>query len=534
MFARLRNARPRFVLTRLTALLILALPALITSLPPLVDYPDHLTRFWLLSGGDRHAPLSGFYATDWLRTASNILMDVAAVAIARMTSASIAGHVILILSALLPPLGAALVSRNLYGRWSFWQILCGLIAWPLTLLTGFMSLSLAYGAAMICLWLDLKLVQSLRWRICRQTVQALTLLLIHPFGALFYAVLRLGAFLSADVRDFSALYRHGAWKTSALNLGLLIAPFVIALGLLGSRILLFGQGDSADLTLPKFYWYDPWPSQLSPDHIFEAFVGPLRSYALSVDLLFVALLWLPVLIAGFARRLSVHMGLAVTGLALFAFGVVCPQGVGDTSMVDVRLWTMSLFILPIAVFPRLDLNPRLRAALPALALLVLAGRSAWLLVVWRMRQSDAQAVQIALDAAPIGVRLMPLAIAPDDDDGAPLGRWVGDVSPTWTHLDALAVMRRQDYTPTIFAEAGKQPLKILAPFSANNEASGGLLATPDDLLHDHVQAAAYLPHWRQNFDFILLLNADQGKVPAIPGTRLVRDAGFARLYKMNP
>jgi hypothetical protein len=435
----------------------------------------------------------------------------------------------LILSALLPPLGAALVSRRLYGRWSFWQAWSGLIAWPLVLLTGFMSLDLAFGAALLCLWLDLRLDHQGRWlKLIRQSAQVLLILLVHPFGAMFYGLIAFGVWLGPDLR---------AWRAQPLRdklrgFGLLIAPFLIAALLLVARILIFRQGDSADLGLPRLSWYDPPLSQMGPDHLFWGFVAPLRTYRLGVDLVFIALLWLPVIIALALKRLSAHGGLVATGLGLFVFSLICPQGIGDTSMVDLRLATMAWLILPVAVLPRLDEDARLKNLMPMLALLVLAGRSAWLTLVWYGRQADVRAVETVLSAVPAGARLMPLA--EPDADAPPLGRNLADMTPTWSHLDALAVRERHAYVPTLFAEAGKQPLRVLAPFDADNEPSGGLLATPDDLRAGRSGAAAYLPHWRSDFDYVLLLNADSGPAPDIPGAGLVRDAGFAKLYRITP
>jgi len=43
----------------------LALPVLSVRVPPLLDYPNHFARIWLLSGGIDRPPLSAMYALDW-------------------------------------------------------------------------------------------------------------------------------------------------------------------------------------------------------------------------------------------------------------------------------------------------------------------------------------------------------------------------------------------------------------------------------------------------------------------------------------
>ena len=99
--------------------------------------------------------MSGMFVADWGHSATNIATDVfVGAGLDCLLPAEITGRIILGLAAALPVLGAALLSRLLHGRWSYWQMMFGVLAWPLVLLTGFMSLQLAFGAALIAAWLD--------------------------------------------------------------------------------------------------------------------------------------------------------------------------------------------------------------------------------------------------------------------------------------------------------------------------------------------------------------------------------------------
>jgi len=56
---------PRHLAAALTAALaILLLPILAVAVPPLVDYPNHLVRMWLIAGGAQEPPLDGIYGVD--------------------------------------------------------------------------------------------------------------------------------------------------------------------------------------------------------------------------------------------------------------------------------------------------------------------------------------------------------------------------------------------------------------------------------------------------------------------------------------
>ena len=524
----IRPASPAVWLASLTAVIV-ALPPLLNGMPPILDYPNHLVRFWLLSGGASHAPLSSFFAADWGHSATNIATDIVAALSDTILPAEVTGRLLLALAAGLPPLAMALLSRRLFGRWSYWHIWLCLIAWPLVLLTGFMSLQLAFGVALIAVWLDLVLPrQRPVMAIVRQVLLCVLVILFHPFGLLFYLVVVAGIVVGPAVFP---LGDRSAWFDLAKRLFRTGLPPVLALLLTAVRLLLGQGGGDSGGGLPKPVWDEaPWLDL--PGHIGHALTGALRSYNLTVDLIFVALLWLPVAVALWRRTLTVHVGLLTAAALLFVVSVVAPQGIGSTSMVDIRLWTMTLLLAPIAVLPALPSGRRLAAALCTLALMVIAARSLWLTTVWHDRQSDMQSLYRALDDLPFGSRLLPAMVA-DNGDDEPTGRFLADLTPTYAHLPTLAVLRRHAYVPTVFAQAGKQPLRVLPPFDETHEISGGLPATVSDLRTHNTAVDGFLEHWEDDFDYVLLLNADVDPKATIDGACLVTDQGFARLYRIS-
>ena len=515
----------------LAALMVfaMALPTLFNDMPLILDYPNHLVRFWLLAGGAGHPPLSTAFAADWGHSATNIATDVFATFGDLVLPAEITGRLVLTLAAILPVAGMALLSRRLFGQWSYWQIWIGLVAWPLVLLTGFMSLELAFGVALIAIWLDLILPRARPiLAAVRQVVLCLVIILFHPFGLLFYLVVTAGFSIGSE--GF-AIREPAAWFEALKRVLRAWLPPVAALLLTALRMLIGRSDDDGGGGLPMPVW-DEAPWRNLPDHLFHAVAGALRSYNLGIDLMFVALLWLPVIIALWRKTLKVHVGLVVAATLLFIVSVVAPQGIGSTSMVDVRLWTMTLLLAPLAVLPTMPLGRRAVTAMCTLALLVVGARSLWLTTVWHQRQSDMQSLYRALDHLPKGARLLPAMVETDDGDSEPIGRFLGDLTPTYIHLPTLAVLRRQAYVPTVFAQAGKQPLRVLPPFDETHEISGGLPATIDDLKTHNTSVDGFLVHWENDFDYVLLLNADMNPKASIDGACLVTDQGFARLYRI--
>lgn len=511
-------------------LIVISLPVLLTPMPPLLDYPNHLVRFWLLSGGAAVPPVSRFFQVDWGHTTTNVGMDALALVLGTVFPTEIVGRIILLLAAVLPPAGACLIARRLYGRLTWWHILLGLTAWTLVLLTGFMSLQLGLGVALIAGGLDLKFAdQKWRWRFARQVGQGLLILLVHPFGIVLYLVLVSGLTVGPDAR---VLMDRTQWPALVRRLAMACLPVVLALGLVGMGLVARHQG-TAD-GAPGLSWYGVSWAWLGLERLFWSLITPYRSYRLGVDLAFFVLLWALVFIALARKSLAVHGGLAVAGALLFLFSVVAPQGIGSTSMVDIRLQTMAALIMPIAVLPEIRFGKRSSLILTGLALAIVAGRSAWFSCIWMQRQADIRALYAALDDVPAGSRLLPAVVTTHDSAAEPIGRYLDGLSETYPHLATLAVMRRHAYVPTVFAESGKQPLRVLQPYSNIHEMSGGLPVSVDDLKTGNTEAANFLADWQSNFDYVLVVNADQSPAERqiIPGVCLVGDHGFARVYRI--
>ena len=121
---------------------------------------------------------------------------------------------------------------------------------------------------------------------------------------------------------------------------------------------------------------------------------------------------------------------------------------------------------------------------------------------------------------------------------SPIGRYSGGM-PIYRHTATTIVMSRQAFVPTIFTAAGKQPLRVLPPWTQLSVPEGGLPSV-DDLDDPRVGTRSeypYLEDWRRRFDYLLLVNADlpnrNRAIEQVPGLSLVSDQGFARLYRID-
>jgi hypothetical protein len=515
-------------LIALAALFVAILPVLTADVPPLLDYPNHMVRFWLLSGAADAQPLSRFFVVDWSRTATNIGMDVLAATLGRLFPAETTGRIVLALSGLLPPTGVALLSRHIHGRWSWWHPMLFLLAWPLVLLAGFMSFQLALGTALICALVDERLKdQRLKISIARRTAEVVAVAMVHPFGALLYLALALGLGLG---RDFPTVRHKFSWPRVGRLAMSISLPFLLATILVVVRLVV--AGGAPDAGYPQFIWQDGFWQSITTEHVLFMLVEPLRSYSMSVDIACLVLLILPIVISAIRNRLDMHWGVLLVGAGFLILGLFSPQNISSTSLVDLRLLTMALLTLSVAVLPESVVDWRLAIIMTFAALVVVGARGLWLGQIWQARQADISSLKRALAPVPAGARVMPMMLEADEGK-EPLGRYLGDITPTFEHLPSLVVLYRRAYVPTMFAQAGKQPLGVRAPYNQDNEPSGGVLGNPRDVANNNGHAAAYLPHWRDEFDYVLMINADTGVAIAPVGTCMVSDEGFARLYRVS-
>ena len=278
----------------------------------------------------------------------------------------------------------------------------------------------------------------------------------------------------------------------------------------------------------------------SPSYKFKSALIGLRSYSQWLDLLGILALLLPVALALVTRRLAVHGGLLLACGGLVLGYLVVPFALGGSTWVDRRFALMATLAFLVCVRPDLPPVPG-RVAMAGLLLLGLAktGMVGW---IWHQRQADVTAVYRALESVPPGAAILPVAHRPVDHGVAPLGRYTTMDAPSFRHLPNLALPWRQDFVPTLFTARGTQPIHVLPPWdriavTASVLVSVNVLTRPDRIADVAPFAAYVVQDWIRVYDYILVVNADVpdqfGEFQPPAGVRLVRDEGFAQLYRID-
>ncbi len=516
------------------ALITLGIPVALVHMPPLVDYPNHFARLWLLMGGARLPPVSAMYGIDWTGASTNIGIDLLAVTVGRPLGISLFGPLLVLAAIMLPPAGAMLLNRVLFGRFHWWQAGFAVFAWNTTLLGGFLTFQIGLGLALLAACFDQAVLRrvALPMALIMRVVIGAILLVFHLFAGAFYAALVAGLVFGpapAPLRNRKLFF--GAAGRS-------LAAGCLILGLPALLFLLLAPAVPGANAPPGVF--DIWAHNSLVNKIGTLLTGIL-TYDLAID---AAFFLATALLAAFAARTGafrIHVGLALTALGLLLLAVLVPRECAGTAYVDWRFPIMAVLTGVSAMQPQAGtVRGANRAAAFLLALALI--RTGWIANIWHQREADVESVQRALSKVPAGAAILPVENIPDETRPMPVGRYLLEGFPTYWHDVAYAVPFRHAFVPTLFTARGKQPLIVLPPWDKIAVETG--IPVPVNFLTHYapkpkvVYLIGYTADWREKFGYALLLNADLPPAPtqaALPAElELLADEGFARVYRIRP
>ena len=528
------------VLLLLGAVLFLLLPLVVTRIPPLVDYPNHLARMHVLAGLGEDAVLARMYDASW-SLIPNLLMDLLVVPLAQLVPLDIAGRLFIGVAILAPVLGTVLLHRAWSGGWHAWPWVSALVAYSALLSYGLLNYVAGIGIALGgAAWFAMRRPVSLPRDIAVAVGLGLLCLVSHLIA---FAVLLLlaGSTLLGRLRATE----RGALLRQAAVLG---AMTVVPL----AAYVAFGPSQN--------YASGVSPAQLAAQ-IQERglFAGADRR-----------VLWL---IAAFTTE---GAGNALTWLsALFAFGVVAaatlrgrlriaaeawaalvvlaggylllPDVLADNAMVYQRL------VLPLTLVGIAAIRPQLprrvwRVAVAAWALLVVA-RGGAQAVEWSDQNRLLRDVHEVAQAIEPGTRVLAVRDGTHVYHVDPEERGAQRVlrrTVAYTHLPAMVTLERDAFWPLLFAMPGKQPLTVAPGYAGLAQADGYLPLTQQLAAAAGMPAAAescrfhpasfeeppcHMWEWPDRYDYVLRLNASATQAPD-PRLQLLASSGFAALYRV--
>ena len=409
-------ARP--VVISILAALLLA-PIWIAAFPPLLDYPNHLARAFVLAHlRDPAFSFSRFYRADW-GLYPYLGMDASLAILGRLLPIETAGRVFLSICALALPTAAWFFLRQVNPGDDATPLWAVLIACNVFFLEAFLNfdLSIAVGLLALGLWLRWLAKPSLaRWS---AALAAFTALYFTHLLGFTIAGLVLAAYLAVARRPL----REWVWGAALSLPGLAFYLHSSRVGLGALQITYRGIGAKA-LSL-GILLHEYWPAL---DRISLA----------ALVFWFLAAWW---------RNPEFHWNRAWLGVAAFLFVLywAVPWEWGESSDLDIRVLPF-LFVVALAV-AHVGRRTKFLAMIP---LLLFAARTASLTTHFASVQPELAGLARSFDAVPRGALVLPIV----EGDQDPIER-------PFTHFWAYGVIRRGWFSPYLLDAPGETPLRIV-------------------------------------------------------------------------
>lgn len=508
-----------WLLTALALTIALAVPFFLVDVPPVLDYPNHLARYFVLAHPDDPI-LSQMYQPRW-GLMPNLGMDLLGAGLLRLTDVHVGGRMLLALSAFAPVIGVIVYHRAAFGRFSYWPLASGVVAFNGVFHLGFMNFLLSLGLAFAAAsgWMMLRR-RGEHWRAAAfGAVAAAALFFCHVFGVLLFALLisaeemaRLLASRRIGALTASEILRTAAWLVLA------VAPALVLY--LASPL---SSGAAAPAPIAGIF-YKLW-----------ALMTPFMTT--SVDLtLWTALAVIAVI--GLAwRRMILAPGFSIAFAVLALVYVVAPSEIKGGTFVDVRLGLMIGLLLFAGMQPQLPARLGMAAGVAFAALIGV--RTIYIATTWISHREAVAELRTAMAQIAPGSRVM---IARGRPVGAVGAEWPERMLPGISRLDgqlsALMVVERRAFWPLMFADPAQQPLQVMPAFTPLSQSPGGPVAWERlgaTLFSEAaVKAAPYLQDWRTKFDDVLLIDPPVPLTPPPAGLTLLQTTPYAVLYRVQP
>lgn len=417
------SCHPAVVPVAWLAGVLIILPVVLLPYPPLVDYPNHLARLFVLAHYEEVAAFQQQLEPK-LRLIPNLGIEMLGMPILGVVEdPMIASRAILAVTAGLYFLGCQALGYAVLRRASWRATLAGLLFYGSTMLYGFLSYQVGLALFLFTLasWID----SRGRWTPTRLLACSL-LAVAGYFAHLSFLALLCVAVGPLFLSDLSAAMRRSR-ATALLPLVPLLAVGAVALA--------FPPPPSSSAHIE-------WNSWLGKAVVL---IGPIRTYSLRADVLFLLLIAiLGALVVWRMREPAVRWPLAFAAAALVAGALATPLVAFGSFAADAR------FVLPSYCVGLFAFEARVerRAGLAMAALGVLIARLATVLVVWQeLSRRTADMVEL-FDLLPSGSRVL-VSFLPGADAEI-LGVDERKRVYAFAHVASYATLRRSAVTSNLF------------------------------------------------------------------------------------
>lgn len=491
-------AERRWVVAALYAVLVAAAlyPVFSVTVPPLVDYPNHLARMHILAHRDAIPALQRIYTIEW-SLHPNMAMDLIVPVLARFMSIYMAGK-LFVAASMLSVLGGTLALRKvLFGRIGLWPVLTFLLLYNHALYWGFLNylFTAGLGLAAFAAWIALR-DRACLFRIALFSAIAFALYVGHLFGLFVYGSLVLGYETWRTRGNARPVARHiRDWMETGVQFAVPAVLFLIwTMGNLSLEGAMTAFGSLGDR--------------------FSVLFAPVNFGLLAIDLPALVLLAAVYLLC--RSDDSVHLAPAVKlPLLLVAIAaLVMPAYLSGVWGTHLRLPLIVGCLLIAGT--RIDETAwRPMPYVAAAALVLILCRVAMIAGEWRETDSRFTEFRRASSVLAPGALLLPAmdeqAAFPGTSPQYPMQFW---------HVASLAVIERSAFVPTLFTgHTAVDVAPALKPFDTpvGTPVSPKMLAAGADPATSSIPLGyrferyvrAYWIGWPETFDYLFIIHFAQ-------------------------
>jgi hypothetical protein len=483
------------------------LPTVLTPIPAMVDYPNHLARMYLLAENGKPGA-NPYYAVHWALY-PNLGMDLLIPQVARWVGVEKATRLFLLCSQLLIICGALALERVVKGRTQMGGFAALLFLYCLPFSWGFLNFEFGLGVSLWGIAAYLMVIErSLLTRFVVNAIFVSALFAVHFFSLGIYGA-AIGIY-----ELWRAHQRKAPYHVTARRLMLLAAP--VALLLVVMRATAGSVGSEGT----------EWLFQYKPIWLFRIMNG----YNLTVSAACVLVLLVSLYLA-FKRDVLTIEPVGIWLAAGFALlYLVIPSKLLGTSFADLRIIPGAAVI--VAAFCSLSLPSR-RWAIAALLVVsgVILPNLATVFTVWLSYRADYAALIASFDRIDRGSRV--LTGTSGDGEDPPFN----DLTQyPMAYASTLAVHYANAFVPNLFTEIGKQPIRPRADIQRLAIPYGG--PVPMRLLsaiaggNSTAAIPPFIQTWHHDFDYLYVLGPASANPLPDRLQEVHRSARFV-LYKID-
>jgi hypothetical protein len=456
------------------------LPVLLTPIPAMVDYVNHLARMYILTGNGG-ADANPYYEVKWA-IYPNLAMDILIPQMARLVSVENATRLFLLFSQILIIGGAFALERVVKGRAHLAGFSALLFLYCLPFSWGFVNFEFGLGVALwgIAGYIG---VAGRAWPV-RFIVNAMFATAL--FTAHFFALGVYGATLGL-YELWLAYERKFLYRDALMRLALLAIPVLVLLELMRLSAGSIGSEGSS------------WFFEFKPIWLFRIMNGYNLTVSAASSLVLMSLLYFAI-----KHRVLKFEGAGIWLAGGFAFlYIAIPSKLLGTSFSDLRMIPAAALILP--AFCTLSL-PSKQSAIFVLAIVtgVTLANLAVTYSVWLPYRTDYAAIIASFQKIDRGSKIIVGGSGENEDPPfSDLTRYPMFYAPT------LAVHYAGALVPNLFTAVGKQPVQARSAVRRLTIPYGGpvplaaLTAIATGRLSS--DAPPFIRTWPRDYDYLYVL-----------------------------